>query len=163
MTESTEIPFDAALFPGIELAYPLALESYQLAMTRFEAVNSRIQTILGFGMTFTIAVPTLLSALTIKMRAGWLCAAICLFVLAAAVGVIGQLKGRLMMITPKILYEYWLQLPAVEFKKNLIFSAGQHLERNAKLIARKQYFLVASTAIFFLDALCLVFSVAFQY
>jgi hypothetical protein len=155
--------FESEKYPGIKPAYPLALESYQWATKRFDAIDSRIQTTLGFGMSFTLAAPAAFSALKLKIQEGWLIPAICLFVLAFLIGITGRLKGKLTIITPKALYDQWLHFPEPEFQKNLIFFAGQHLETNTRLIAIKQRLLVAATIIFFLEVLCLVFSVAFQY
>ncbi|MDM7994653.1 MAG: hypothetical protein QUT30_03095 [Acidobacteriota bacterium] len=154
---------DLREYPGVALAYPIALESYQWAVKRFDAIDSKIQTMLGLGISFTLAAPIAFSALRLQTHNGWFIAAICLFIFAFAAGIIGRIKGRLMIITPAVLYNDWLHFPEAEFQKNLIFFAGQHLNANIHLIALKQRFLVASTIIFSLEALCLVLSAAFQY
>jgi hypothetical protein len=150
-------------YPGIKAAYPFAVESYQWAIKRFDAIDSRIQTTLGFGMTFTLAVPAIFSALGIKPQPEWFIAAMILFVSACTVGITAQMKGKLTIVTPKALYNQWLHFSELEFQKNLIFFSGQHLDTNLDLIALKQRLLVFATIIFSLEILCLVASVACQY
>jgi hypothetical protein len=48
-----------ATYPGVELAYPLAASSYDVALKRFDAMDGRLQTILAFIVATSAAVPAL--------------------------------------------------------------------------------------------------------
>lgn len=147
-------------YPGVDLAYPLALESYEWAAKRFDTLDSRIQTILGLGISLTLAVPIALSALKLSINGRWFVAAAVLFVLALSLGTYARLMGKLTVITPEMLYQKWLHLSDWEFKKNLIFFAGEHFNKNRNLLEKRHRFAAAATFIFFLEVLALAVSVS---
>ena len=147
-------------YPAIDLAFPFARDSYEWAAKRFDAMDSRIQTILGLGMSLTLAAPVAFSALKLSPRWNWLVAAACFFVLALATGIYARLKGGLTILTPKMFYQKWLHLSELEFKKNLIYFAGEHLDKNCNLLLAKDRLVIAVTVIFFLEVVCLVASVS---
>jgi hypothetical protein len=149
-------------YPGIDLAYKFAVESYEWAAKRYDSMDSRIQSLLGFGMTLTLAVPVAFSALRLNINGWWFIGAACLFIIALCVGIYARLTGELTIITPQMLYEKWLHLPEWEFKKNLIFFSGQHMNKNRDTLKRRHCLAVVATFIYFLELLCLVASVAYR-
>src|SRR5437016_12306315 len=145
---------------SIELAYPIAVNSYDWAAQRYDAVDARIQTILSIGMTGTLAMPVAFSALKLSVVRPWAAyLASALFVLAVCIGTYARLCGDLKLVTPKVLYEKWLGFEASEFKRNLVYFAGQHMEQNRAAIAYKHKLLVLVTTIFIFEVACLAVAV----
>ncbi|KKN05538.1 hypothetical protein LCGC14_1086240 [marine sediment metagenome] len=78
-------------WPGVEEAYAFVLPSYQWMVTRLEAADSRIQTLLAFIATVSLAMPTLLGASLDQLAVRWALAlgalAIVVFVVALTAAV----------------------------------------------------------------------------
>jgi hypothetical protein len=135
----------------LDLAYQIAVSSYDWAAKRFDAIDARIQTVLGVGLSVTLAIPVGISALKLSADSRWIGGAVLLFILAIAVGTHARLLGELTLVTPKVLYDKWLGLSEEDFKRNLVYFAGQHMEMNRDLIARKHRLLAIVTVIFLME------------
>jgi hypothetical protein len=157
-----EEKFELSEYPAINLAYPFACDAYEWAAKRWDAMDSRIHTILGLGMSLTLAAPAVFSVLKLNPCRDWLIAAACSFTLALGFGIYARQKGALTILNPRMLYQKWLHFSELEFKKNLIFFAGEHLDKNKNLLIIKDRLLMVVTVMFFLEAVCLVASVSFR-
>jgi hypothetical protein len=67
--------------------------------------------------------------------------------IAGVVGLAGRLAGRLTLVNPTVLFRETLQEPEWEFRKNAIFYAGKHFEKNAAIIDRKANAAVATSVL----------------
>jgi hypothetical protein len=145
--------------PGVRLAYPLALESYEWAARRLDMLESRTQTILALGTSLTLAVP--IGFYTMKLSVDDLLFTIAggFFILALVFGAVARLRSKITIITPRVLYEGWLNLSEQNFKKELIRVAGDHLDKNNEVIEKMHFWLAVTTVMFFLEILALVSSV----
>ena len=65
-------------YPGVESAQAYILPSYEWMLTRIESADSRIQTLVAFVATTTLAVPTIGVSLRdgISLGSGWFLAAL---------------------------------------------------------------------------------------
>jgi hypothetical protein len=147
---------------SIDLSYLIAVESYEWAAKRYDSMDSRIQSILGLGMTLTLAAPIGFSALRLSVNHGWFIAAAIFFILALCAGTIARFLGSLIVLSPRVLYEKWLKLSEYEFKKKLILYAGRHLDKAARVVLIKHRFLIAVAVMFLLEVLCLALSVSYR-
>ncbi len=43
-------------YPSVDLAYPFAISAYDLAQKRLDAMESRLQTLIGFAATATLGI-----------------------------------------------------------------------------------------------------------
>lgn len=143
---------DQTKFTGVELAYPIALATYETAQKRLDVIDTRIQTLLGIGVTISLPIPVLVRA---GFQSKWFYAAVVCFVTALIVGSVARLRGHIMLPHPTELYDKWLHYSDWEFKKNLIYFAGQHYEAN-RLLAEQRGRLAAITAVLFLVELVLL-------
>ena len=148
-------------YPSVHLAYPVAIEAYEWAVRRLDALDSRIQTILTLGASLTIAAPVALAALDINPRPIWILAAMGLFLIALFTGTHARLTGELVLLSPKTLHDEWLSFDEETFKRYLVFFSGKHLEKNRRLIMKRHKLLVAVTLLLFLEAVCLAIAVAY--
>lgn len=151
---------DESQYPGVDLAYDIALNSYEWATKRFDAIDARIQTILGVGISLTLAVPVAASTFKLSLNNPFFIGGMLFFLLGLALGTHARLMGEIKLLTPRVLFEKWLRFDAAEFKKNFIYFAGEHMEQNVGVIAAKHRLLVIVTLIFFLELVCLAVAVA---
>jgi hypothetical protein len=137
-------------YPGVELAYPLAAESYDVALKRLDAMDARLQTILAFIVATSAAVPTL-GAGRVHFQSGYFYAAVFCFVIAIIGGTLARLLGRVKVLVPRHAFNHWLHKPDWEFKMDFINQAASDFEINTTTIERKWRCSVAITLLFFVQ------------
>src|SRR5262245_46284805 len=107
-------------YPGVELAYPIALGSYETAINRFDAVDSKLNTLLTVAVTVSLAVPIWGNAKNLSFRSCWLIAAALCFVGGTVTVTCARLTGTLFLPDPRILYDSYLDLDQWNFKRHMI-------------------------------------------
>jgi hypothetical protein len=142
-------------YPGVEQAYPFAVASYELAQKRLDIIDSRLQTIVALGVTLSLPVPALLATRGANFRSWWFIGAACVFVCAIAVGTFARIVGHITVLHPSDFYAKWLRFPEWEFKKNLIFFAGQHFEKNRTLARNRGLCTTLTFLLFILEGVLL--------
>jgi len=150
-------------WPSVPFAYDFVIPSYQWVLTRFEAVDSRIQTLQAFIATTTLGVPAIATTMfkTIKFTSCWFLGAIGLAGVAIIIGLIGRSWGRITLANPRVLYEQWLHKPVWEFKKDMLYFAGQHFEKSSDFVNTKSRLVTVMSVLFFLETLLLFVWIAF--
>jgi hypothetical protein len=141
---------------GVGLAYDIAINSYESVIRRLDHVDGRIQTLLAFMVTTTAIVPTVANSRGLSFRSLWLYLALACLTGGLLLGSYARHLGEVQMLHPTKLYEKWLGLSEWEFKKDLIYFAGQDFEHNKTLVERKWRASVTLTVLFFLEAAFLV-------
>ncbi|HKO42691.1 MAG TPA: hypothetical protein VJU84_05350 [Pyrinomonadaceae bacterium] len=137
-------------YPGVELAYPLAATSYDVALKRLDAMDGRLQTILAFIVATSAAVPAL-GAGRIHFRSWYFYAAVVCFALAVLGGTLARLLGKVKVLVPRHAFNHWLHKPDWEFKMDFINQAAIDFEQNATTIERKWRCSLALTLLFFVQ------------
>jgi hypothetical protein len=130
---------DLKRWPSIRRAYDFVLPSYQVATTRFEAADTRINTTLTLAATLTLGAPVFLEKVVAaaSLRAWQFRAALGCFIVMTALGLFGRLHGRLIVPDPMVHWKENLEDEELEFMKNSIFFAGKHFEANTRSIWQK--------------------------
>ncbi|MGH8066883.1 MAG: hypothetical protein ACRERE_16925 [Candidatus Entotheonellia bacterium] len=141
-------------WPGVKLAYDFVLPSYQWAITRFEAVDSRIQTLQAFIVTVILRLPTLATLIfrNIPFTSWWFIMACSLAMIAIMIGVIGRSWGGITLVHPQVLYEKWLHRQEWECRKDMVYFAAEHFEQNSNLVNRKGRLVTIMTILFLVEA-----------
>lgn len=142
-------------FPSVELAYPIAIASYELAQKRLDIIDSRLQTVIASGTTVSLAIPVLASAKGLSFSSLWFIAAVCVFFSAVILGTLARITGNIIVLNPARIYKDWLGFSEWEFKKNLIFFAGQHFESNRNLAKKRGWLTTITVALFIIEGLLL--------
>lgn len=138
---------------GIDLAYDFVLPSYQWALQRWEALDSRLHTLLAFATGLTVAGPTLAAVVNetvILTRPFWL--ALAVFGVLAFVGLFTRTLGTLVIIDPKILAAEWTGLSGQDFKLHMLDVAGEHAAYNQRRVNLKGHLVTAMTVLFLIEA-----------
>ena len=128
--------------------------SYEMIAQRIEAVDQRVQSLLAFSVTLTIAVLVIFSPSradlgNAKPSFPVAMAAFCLLIV---VGLIARARWHVTLVSPKELYEGWLDLPQNEFKVRSIYWAGEHFEQNVSVVNKKSRLANVMTALFLFEA-----------
>ena len=150
-------------FPSVDLAYPIAVASYEVAAKRLDTVDGRLQTILAFIVTVSLAVPSVAGGRGLPFGSAWFYTAVGVFLAAVALGTYARLAGKLRVLKPSNLYEGWLDLPEWTFKKDMIYFAGEDFVKNLRLVNFKWKCSVVVTILFVAEAVCLAAWVAAQF
>jgi len=148
-------------YPSVDLAYQIAVDSYDAAIKRIDSIDGRLQTLLTFAGTIGVAVPSAgVSRGLVSFRSPWLYLAILSFVLAIIVGSYARFSGTIRLLDPGVFYQKWLHFSPWEFKKNLIFFAAEDFECNTKLGKRNWDLSIVVLILFLLEVAFLVLWVA---
>jgi hypothetical protein len=138
-------------YPSVDLAYTLALASYELIQKRLDVIDTRLQTLIALIATVSLPIPAIAVAKNLTLNSEWFIAAVVAFVAAIVVGTIGRVTGHVKVILPITLYNEWLHFSEWEFKKNMIFFAGKHFEHNRALANRRGWITSVTALLFFIE------------
>lgn len=94
-------------WPSVNLAYDFVKPSYDWLQNRLDAVNRRIEFLLTFSASITIAIPIFMKALFVDIHfdSFWFVFAIVIFIITAIVGIVGRIFGGLILVSPQKLYD----------------------------------------------------------
>jgi len=143
-------------FPSIELAYKIAITSYDTLLKRFENVDGKIQSVLTISVTVMALSPTLATSRSLSFRSWWFLLAILSAALALILGSYARLYGAPKVVHPHDLFNEFLEFQPIEFMKNMIDCSGHDFDHNSRMLTRKWILSVVVTALFFLQVLALV-------
>ena len=143
--------------PGLNLAYDYVQPSYQWLLSRFEAGNTRLQTMQAVVASVSLAVPAFAKLLdqALSFADARFVLAAGAFLAAMAVGVVGRQTGAVRLAHPRGLRD-WLTLPEAQFKYNALYWAGEHFDHNVAAIERKWRCAGAVLALFLVELVLLV-------
>ena len=156
-TEPTDDP--RAEFPGLDLAYQLAMASYDQITHRYDEVNRRIDGLLTLTSTVTLAAPLIVSATDAdaSLRSPVLVVVAILFAAVLMLGVAGRgLVGSLRLVSPFDLSNERLRFDETTFKLDAIYWAGEHFEHGMRVVWRKSLMAHAMTALFLAEVVALL-------
>ena len=139
-------------FPAVEFVYPLAIASYEVMQKRLDALDGRLQTLLTFIVSVSLAIPVVASNKGLSFRSGWFIAAICAFFASVGVGTYARLCKKLVVIDPGQLFTDYLDMSEWEFKKDTIYWAGVNFKANQEMIDWKAKLANITAMLFILEA-----------
>lgn len=146
---------------ALDLAYPLAIESYKESERRLDVIEKRLQDLLAFAVSVTLGVTALLAG-KINFHNGWFVAAIACWLVGFVIGVLTRLGGQIALISPQFLYDRYLGYSDAHFKLAFVGWAGKAHKINADMIRRKASLTAISFILFLAEALLLTICVASQ-
>lgn len=134
-----EINNEESKYPSVDLAYEFVKPSYDWMANRFEAINTKIQGLITFATTITAAIPILVKAIftDVAFNSLWFYGAIIAYVLLIIIGIIAMKMGAVRLVNPSRLYKQWLYKSHWEFKKDIIYFAGEDFRDNKDAIDAK--------------------------
>ena len=145
--------------PALDLAYGFVLPSYQWALARLEAGDTRLQTMLAVIVSASLAVPSLAGALNedLSFTDKWFVLAAAAFLAAVAVGVCGRHFGAIALVDlEKLLGNCLEPLSEAELKYSVLYYGAEHVHHNARIIKRKWRCAGAMLALFVLEVALLL-------
>lgn len=124
---------------AVELAYGIALSSYVSAREQWESVHRRLDTLLSFVTTVTIAAPVAAEAVLDEpdFSSLLIVSAGAVYLLIVLIALIARSFGAIQQISPRELHANWLQYTEEEFREGIIDWSGDHNDHAQVLIDRK--------------------------
>src|SRR5947208_12194211 len=150
---------DEAAFPSVSLAFDFFVhQSYEWMLRRFDAIEKRIITLQNYATTVTLAVPVFAKSIVnnVGFDSRWFGLALFAFVVLMILGLLARTWGGLTHISPGIVFDRWLHLSEHEFKRDLLFFAGEHFKQNQKVVNRRGNIVTGMTVLFVAEVLLLI-------
>jgi len=157
--DGNEVDNSETAFPSVDLAYDIAINSYDVAVKRIEWIDGRLQALLTFAATVGGAVVAASRSL-LHFRSVWFYLAVISFGFATIVGFYARFTGTIRVLDPAVFYQTWLHRSNWEFKKDLIYFAGEDFQCNIKLSEKIWNLSIVVLILFFLEVAFLVLWVA---
>lgn len=139
-------------FPSIELAYDVAIASFDTSQKRMDAVDGKTQSLMVMCVTSFLAFPTIAKALNVPfVSIFFVIAMLCIFA-SIVLSVFSLKTGKVDRLDPSALFNEWLDLPRGKFMKDAIFHAGESL-RDANSVVENKWNLSNLSLIFYFAAI----------
>ena len=143
---------------AVGLAYEIALSAYVSAREQWESVHRRLDTLLSFVTTVTIAAPVAAQAVLddpdfgspLTITAG------ALYVIVVLLALVARSFGAIRGISLQELSDEWLHLGEDQFKRGIIVWAGIHNNQAQVLISRKNLAANVMAVLFVAEALLVI-------
>ncbi len=147
---------DLAKYPSVELAYPIAVNSYETLSKRNDAIDTKTQNSLTFFITFFVAAVTLANMQALNFHSPFFVLSSVFIVIAAVCNLTSRIYGSLKTLNPMNFYEKYLFKTPLEFQKDFIYFAGQDYAHNNRMILIKWRWHLASIISFLIAVMLLV-------
>lgn len=130
-------PLEEGEFPSVELAYPIAVAAYEVALKRLDTMDGRLQTIVAFVVSVFGGFVSFATTSGLHFRSWLFALATLLCIAATALGIFARLHGKVLMLVPSNLYSEWLTDDHWTFKKDMIYRSGLAFDENMDLVTWK--------------------------
>ena len=110
-------------WPAVHLAFDVVRPSYDWAINRINATDSRSQALIVFSGSFTVAAPVLIVSLAndISFTSGWFLSGLGVFLLNTIVGTLAKNYGGVKLLSLNHIYEekngYTIQIGSSRSKR----------------------------------------------
>jgi len=148
------------IYRSVDLAYDIAIGSYDVLTKRLDSMDVRLQTMLALFATVTAAIPAIAANRGLSFHSWWFYTAIGTMALATIITAIARLMGEVNVLDPSRLSDDVLAQSEWEFRIQVIKHAGPAFTANKNLVHNKWTLTVLITVLFFLGAGCMAFWVA---
>jgi hypothetical protein len=144
---------------SIDLAYDIAVASYETAVKRLDSVDSRIQTLIAFVVSAS-AVVFSGTAGRVQFRSTLFALAILSLLGSVGLALYARWNGDTWLLKPNVLRERWLHKSETQFKTDMIYWAGCDFIDNMNLVDRKWRLSLYALILFALEVVFLAVWVA---
>jgi hypothetical protein len=138
-----------------DLAYPLAVNSYQDTAREVNTMDARLQTLLAWATTVSLAFIAAVAGRGYKLSSGWFITAAITFMIGAGCSIFALFRGQLWGLDPGVINARYLGLSSQEFKRKFVEEAGSSYEKNTHLLIWKRRLAMAAATIFLVELACL--------
>ncbi|MBK8810688.1 MAG: hypothetical protein IPN69_08140 [Acidobacteria bacterium] len=143
-------------YPSVELAYPIAVASYESTTRRLDAIDGRLQATLTMVSTVTAAFVTVALTYGTKIWSIWFLFAMTAAAVSIALGLFARDAGKVILLSPAALRDAWLHNPRMVFMVDLIHDAADNFNANIDRLESKWRRLVQMTIAFTFELFFLV-------
>lgn len=145
-------------YPSVDLAYENIQSSYKVMLERFEAANVRIGNLIAWGAGLASILPIFAKFIfgDKGFNTLWLLPLVLSFSSLVIIGIIAYRTGGIKLIHPKNIYEDYMQYPQREYKKWMVYWAGEHFKTNQEFINTKSCYIDIMTVLLGLEVISLI-------
>jgi hypothetical protein len=142
-------------YPSVFFAYDIAIKSYNWAIQRSDAIDGSIDKLLAWITSITIGIIAIISGkeMFMSVYSIWFYLGMGSFIIAILIGVYSKVRGSLNLLSIGIIYEQYLHLGEWEFKKDIIYWAGEAFQKNQKYINWKGKLSIAMIIFFLMEVI----------
>ncbi len=140
-------------YPSVELAYEIALHSYDVSMQRLDAANANFDKLRSWITTVNLAF--FAWALSKEPNTAFDCVfylGLAIFVTIVVLTMHGKSKDGVLLPDPMLLYKTRLHEDHWTFKKNFVYIAGLDFDENRKFVNKKGRYQIAIFSLLLLEA-----------
>ena len=140
-------------YPSIDIAYDIALKSYETTMKRSDVADDGIDKLRTLITTINLAFLAWIIS-TAKVGAmfnAWFILSLYIYFSTIVISIIAKSANGIILVDPKIIYNKYLHFSKWEFKKNIIYWAGEHYKINGEMVANKAKYIVCIFSLFLLE------------
>ena len=151
---------DAA--PSLDLAYELAMRSYDAMAAQIESANRHLDAIQSLAVTLTLAVPVVAASFTESLdrevfRDETFVAALTAFGAGFVVTLSARAYAGLTVLDARALYDFeWYAFAPSDFQITAMYWAALHMRRNQTLVFVKSWAAIAAALLLVLEAALLI-------
>lgn len=125
---------------SLDLAFDFVKPAYEMAERRFNAIESRLQSLLTYAITVAVGAPVVVKAMAQSAEADfWFYVSMWAFLVVLIAGSWVKIRGGLSMLDLATLHKHFLKLPPGEFRENVVFFAARHQTKNTDRANAKGY------------------------
>jgi hypothetical protein len=150
------VSYDEEPSPVVDAMYDLARASYPEAQARIDAADRRLQELLIFGSTLTVAAVTISANARLPFASPWFLLAITTYILGVVTGVYGRLVTRIRVVDVAAIWNTFQDYGHGEFKRNFIKRAAEAQDFNHETVLWKWSLSVIAGACFLAETGCLI-------
>ncbi|MFZ1978672.1 MAG: hypothetical protein WAV76_12015 [Bacteroidota bacterium] len=147
-------------YPSVIYLYDVAFKSYDWAIQRSDAVDSRIDRYLAWISSINIGLIAIIATKYsfISFQSFWFRFSMIMFIASIGCGIFTKLRGSLKLFDPEKVWEkrkIWFGLEEWKYKKRVFYWAGRHYHINQSFINWKGNCETAIIIIFLVEIISL--------
>lgn len=131
-----QVGTDEKLYPSLDLAYTIAMSSYDMTVKRFDAMDGKLNSLATFAVTVSFAIPVIAANRGMDFRSIWFYVAAIAFIAGVGAITYARIKGPLKMLDPTVLHDSYIDAQPEEFKRQILYYAGRHFDQNVRVVNR---------------------------
>jgi hypothetical protein len=143
-------------FPSRELAYEIAMRSYDLLTKRHEVIDAKIQSSLTVGLTLFVALCTFAKFKNIPFNMKSFIFAAVFIILSILINLYSRVYGEVQHIDPGIVHKKWIEKDIISFQVHAVYFAGEAYQKNKQVLHNKWLMHITSLLFYSISILLLI-------
>ena len=145
---------------AVDLAYQISIDYFESSIKRFDAIDSKIQTLFTFAIGVFAIVPSIIKSNVNSKLTSTFWIGMGLLIISGSISIVARLYGKLKILNPRVIFDKTLEAKPDDFKKSVINTAALAYDNNSHVIEIKHWLNVFSMIVFGIALIFLVYWLA---